>query len=142
MNIAKLFGLARAAVGVSDTQEPPDPTEGFTNDEVQRVALNYVYGKAAPAPDSFWGGTLQRCDEADVRIARLRAEYATHEPRRMRRAILSWLDYYQRQNDEARRDIETGAKRREMDEYRARREAEDARAQDLRDRLRLSQSQS
>jgi hypothetical protein len=68
-----------------------DPLADYSDDELHTAALRMV----------FPGGTNRchsviACDREAANIAALRAKYADYEPLRMRRQIMRWLDYAQR----------------------------------------------
>lgn len=112
----------------------PDPLADFSADELQAAALKMpnVYAAIRRPSDSFWGGRdFRECDACQARADAVRAQYATYEPRRMRNAILDWMDYADRHIAEVREDIRTQATRRRMDAYRAEQEAKGERHREL-----------
>lgn len=113
---------------------PPDPTADFSDADISRAALEYVYG-ACSSSESWCGGTIAACDRSDEQIAAYRARYADFEPRRVRKAIMAWLDYYQDRNDKNRRDVETQESRHRLDAYSARIDEENRRSRALLDEL-------
>ena len=105
----------------------PDPLAEFSAEELQSAALKMpnVYPAINRPSDSFWGGRdFRECDRCQARADAVRAQYATYEPRRMRNAILDWMDYADRNIAEVREDIRTQATRRRMDAFRAESEQE------------------
>lgn len=118
-----------------------DPLAGFTGDEIQSAALDILWnaGDRVSTDPSWIGGTVERCDAALERIDRLRTKYSTYEPKRMRKAIEHWLDYYEREAREDRRDCETRKSRIELDEYDEKCKRERSRINDLHASLRGKQ---
>ncbi len=131
--MASLKRLARLFFGGGDywngdskssTRASIDPFDGFTKKDFNGVALDMLWGKIPRCDDSYFGGSLDQCDKADLIIQDFRAQYAAHEPRRLRREIMGWLDWYQRQTNEARADLVSGKHRKEMERYERERCAE------------------
>jgi hypothetical protein len=105
-----LFTLSKGRPTNSSTGAP------FSDDDVRRAALDIVY----PLPDcadSFWGGTVEKCQACLVRIEEKRKEFAEYEPAWMRDAIMSWLDHAENRAKENLEDCQTGASRKRADEY-------------------------
>lgn len=115
-----------------------DPTHGFSDDEVDSAALKLVYG--CPEGTSAWmGGTVEKNEAALAEVQRRRQQYVNYEPVRMRRAIMKWFDYYERQcrkKIEECRTYDADKERRERAEREEKGRARDRRVQELTDRLR------
>lgn len=112
------------------------PSDDFTEDEYHKVALQIVVGRRPPEPRKSWsGGTAERCEAALDQLKIIRQEFQNHEPPKLRRHIMKWMDYYEREAQEALEDCRTGKSRRELDEYRERMSREDRRAAELRKHL-------
>lgn len=86
--------------------------------------------------DSFFGGTVEKCNKELEYIDKLRIEYSTYEPKRLRYQIMRWLDYFEREVAKDKRDCETQKTRKEMDEYYAKNKVKDARVSELHEKLR------
>lgn len=86
----------------------------MTTEELEKAALRVL------TPSLGWGptsvsfelgfGNPKELDQQHARIADYRRRVQKLEPN-VRRAYEKWLDFYQRENDEARQEMETGAKR-------------------------------
>lgn len=100
----------------------PDPLAAYSDDELQTAALRVL--KERPSCSKSWiGGTVKQCDDALEHIKWLRLQYENYEPRRMRKAVMDWLAFYEREALENRRDCETQKSRRDKDEYRKKNDA-------------------
>lgn len=134
-----LMLLVWAATGADGQRQvfddPNDPLHGYSDDGVSRAALSILQGVPRCSP-SWIGGTIEQCDSALQEVMRLRAEYATYEPLRMRQAISHWMDYAEDDIRKNRRDVETRTSANELQDYRRKSEAEAARARQIRDLLR------
>jgi hypothetical protein len=108
------------------TVDVADPLANFTQREVHLAALDLVWPLPS-ANDSFWGGSIAECDRAEDQVEAKRLKYRDYEPIRMRKEIMSWLDYAWGRIQEARSDVETQKHRREMDKYLAKQDAENER---------------
>lgn len=112
-----------------------DPLAEFSDDEVESAALR-VLKERPECRESWFGGTVAKCDETLAKIDELRGKYANIEPLRMRRAVIGWLDYFEHKARAARRDCETGKSRRDLDAHVAREAAKSVRVRAVLDRLR------
>lgn len=112
-----------------------DPLAEFSDDEVESAALN-VLKERPECGESWFGGTVAKCDKTLAKIDDLRGKYANIEPPRMRSAVMKWLDYFEYKAREARRDCETGKSRRDLNAHSAREAAKSARVRAVLDRLR------
>jgi hypothetical protein len=146
MKFILLAGLVLGSLGVfvfwccqssvhASASSAPDPLAQFSDDELQTAALR-VLDERPECHDSWFGGTVAECDAALQQVANLRVKYASYQPVRMRKAIMSWLDYFEHQAKESREDCVTQKSRRELDEYRAERNTEQARTNQVLDKLR------
>ncbi len=117
-----------------------DALSAFSNDEVQSAALGIIWdaGDRVETDASFWGGTVQRCDETLARLDQLREKYAAYQPPRMRKHIMAWFDYYERKARDNRRDCETQKHRRDHEAYCKKSNAKSARVRDLHAALKQS----
>jgi hypothetical protein len=100
----------------------------------QALALSIMTERPSCDP-SWFGGTVEQCDRALSRIAELRVKYDKQGPPKLRRAILDWLDYFERQAREYREDCVTGKGRKDQDEYEAKMKRDQDRVQKLRETL-------
>lgn len=112
-----------------------DPYAEFSDSDFQVLALERLPGNLDTS-DSFWGGTIKRCDEVLARIAELRQQYDDVEPRRLRGALLDWLDYFANKARENREDVRTQKRRREIDAFSASQDEKRRRVRALSDALR------
>lgn len=125
-----------------DSQAPaptlatPDPFAAFTADDWSGVGLDIVYPLGLGTDNSFWGGTVERCDAVLARIGELRATYAQTQPVKMRHAIAKWLDHYARQARENREDIVTLRSLKAHQAYCAREALKEDHARRVRETLR------
>jgi len=110
--------------------DPSDPLAGFSDDEIQTAALDLVHPLPAGKP-SWYGGTVKECDRALEQIVALRTKYAEYQPARMRRAILGWLDYAEREVMRDRADCVSGKSKRDLDAHSAREEQVSARSREV-----------
>lgn len=60
--------------------------------DAQMAALR-IMGSVPRCQESWIGGTVENCDRALERVKEMRAQYATFEPRWMRKEIMGWLDF-------------------------------------------------
>lgn len=95
---------------------------GFSDDDWQTAALRIVPHFSTSA--SWCGGTVEQCDRVLAEIAKAREQFSAYEPPRMRRAIMGWLDYFEHDARNDRADCVSQKSRKELDEYRASRQAE------------------
>ena len=128
--IAVLAGAALFAVLIANgegTPETPgttsDKLSSFSSDDVRRAALDIVWPVVTPM-SGYWGNTIDDCDRAQVIVDAKRKKFADYEPPRMRKAIMSWLDFEDRRIAEARADIISGTSVKRMQRYEDRREKE------------------
>ena len=109
-----------------------DRLSNFSQDEIRNAALKIIWNERPRIPSKSWlGGTLESCDGADEQVVRLRHRYATYEPIRIRRAIMRWLDYFEAQAEEARRDIVSQKSKLELGAYRERERHKSSRVREL-----------
>lgn len=103
---------------------------GMSNDDVDMAALQI----AKPLPechDSYIGGTVAECDAVLTEIARRRAELPSVRPEWMRDAVSHWYDYFESEARKHRADCVSQRSKREFDEYRAERDAQNKRVREI-----------
>lgn len=110
---------------------------GFSDDEWHSAALHMIYPVNSGHP-SWFGGTVDGCRQALSGIDGLRMRYASLEPPRLRKHVMGWLDYFEKEARENLHDCETGESRRELDEHRKKSDIERGRASLLLAKLRES----
>jgi len=129
----------RALFGFPDKSEPtaqrvPDQYSGFSDSDWKSAALRIM--ERPPSCSQSWiGGSVECCEVTLASIGRLREKYADTQPKRLRNAIMDWLDYFEREARVNLEDCQTGKSRRELDEHRAKNNEELARVNELRSRL-------
>ena len=101
-----LFGDKQAAPARPATPADPAYAE-FSADDWDTAGLRMVSSRMRPRP---W--TMDELANAKANIAAMRAEYAEAQPIKLRKAIMEWLDYFDRDLDERRDRI---AKRERVD---------------------------
>lgn len=109
---------------------PADFPAGMTADDIERAALQIVH----PLPgclQSWIGGTVQQCDEAQAYVAKRRKEFAAFDPIWMRKAILDWFDFAEGEIQKNRDDCITQASSKNLDDYRKRSGDENDRVQKI-----------
>lgn len=119
------MGLLAFLFGCSDGR----PAE-LSDDDIRIAALKI----AMPLPDcskSWAGGTVERCDIAMTRVSERRKEFDKFEPEWMRKAILRWFDFAERNIKEAREDCVTQASRKEQEAYQVKNRGQEDRVQDI-----------
>jgi hypothetical protein len=82
--------------------------------------------KTGPTAISFelGYGSLSKLDAQLNAIKEYRQRVSRITDKRIRKAYERWLDFFQRENDEARLESETGVRRKAWLEYKAREQAE------------------
>lgn len=90
---------------------------GFSKDEISSAALDLIYSYGLSTWGGSLGGTLEKCNRVDEAIEKLRVKFKDYQPRRLRNAVIDWLDYYQDRCDESREDITKGTSCKRMDDY-------------------------
>jgi hypothetical protein len=102
----------------------------MSNDDISNAALKIVW--PLPSCSKSWiGGTVEQCEFAQKRLIERRKEFETLAPPWMRKAVMHWFDFSQREINEAMEDCRTNKSRRERDEYQKRRSEEQDRAQQI-----------
>src|SRR3990167_9730424 len=74
-------------------EKPPDIYAGFTNDDWQTVALDFI---PCGRFEASYFATADECQSVIDRIASARKEYDDVQPLRLRSEILKWLRYFER----------------------------------------------
>lgn len=111
-----------------------DSLRNFSDEDLNLAALNIVW----PLPqcrDSFWGGSLAQCDEAQAECDALREKYKAYEPIRMRKQIMGWITYAERNIKKDRSDVISQKTRKDMDAYNSRCKKENNKTQEVLDAL-------
>lgn len=103
----------------------------FDKDDINRAALKLVHPRVLHVFPSYLGGTLDSADRAATRLAALRHEFASFEPEYMRREIMGWLNYYDRELADKRADIVSGKSKMDLDAYRKKVAGDDDRARSV-----------
>ena len=116
----------------------PDPTKGFTKGELQSASLR-IMNRPTKSTPGWLRGTIEECDRCDESIKQRRVEYANFTPKRLRDSIFDWLDYFQKENNENRKEIkaikETGFKDKDDEKLKRKMDAEEARVKELMGKL-------
>lgn len=137
--LGSLFWVLSDDVPVSPAGEPTvdaSPVEAagdFTGADYSRLAFDLIYGRV---PRVFDSDTLSQCDEAIAACERLREQYASQEPWRLRHKIMGWIDRYETETRNARAAIKRGDYQKRMQRYDKSHDASESRVTALRDSLR------
>lgn len=70
------------------------------SEDIDRVAMRLVHRMDC---QTRIGDSVEQCDRILARITEIRQQYAAQEPRVLRKAIMRWLDYYERKAQEDRK---------------------------------------